>query len=273
MLKWIRQWRRNGTPAELDDAALKRWQARIDRLPILAGLPPATHHELMNLGWQFVQHKRFTPVCGAELTNEHCIDIALQAALPVLRLGPGAYGHFHELLIYPEDFVSPRHYVDDAGVEHLSEEALSGEAWEQGPVLLSLSELDYSGDWDGFNLVIHELAHKLDIANGGLANGHPNLPVSLRASWSATFHTAYQAHCDAVDAAELRGDWLGVWIDPYGADSEPEFFAVAVEAFFTDPIALNHGFPALYSAMATLFSQDPLPRAPKWTPWPQSAIE
>ena len=38
--------------------------------------------------------------------------------------------------------------------------------WPQGPLVLAWSELQQDGDWDGFNLVIHELAHKLDMLEG-----------------------------------------------------------------------------------------------------------
>ncbi|MBY6016507.1 zinc-dependent peptidase [Halomonas denitrificans] len=268
MLNWFTQWREKRLLADLDDTTVKRWQLRIDQLPILSGLSPADQRSLIETGWRFLHQKRFTPVADANLTNGDCIDICLQAALPVLTLGIEHYGHFHELLIYPEEFVSPRHYIDDNGIEHQGMEELSGEAWEQGPLLLTLTELSHSGRWDGFNLVIHELAHKLDIANGGIANGHPNLSPSLRQRWLSVFSEAFQAHCTAVEQAEEQGHWQGVWVDPYGAESEAEFFAVCVEAFFTDPIALHHGFNALYHLLAEHFNQHPLPRAPQWSPLP-----
>ncbi len=266
MLNWFARWREQRLLKDLDETVIKRWQIRIDRLPILCDLNDDERRRLIELGWRFLQQKRFTPVANADLTSEHCIDIALQAALPVLNLSLEHYGHFHELLIYPEDFVSPRHYVDEDGLEHEGVEALSGEAWEQGPLLLSLSELAYSGDWDGFNLVIHELAHKLDIANGGQATGYPNLPPALRAEWLRAFPEAFQHHQAQVALAEQtqNGRWL--WLDPYGSESEPEFFAVCVEAFFTDPIGLHHVYPTLYTLLKAYFRQDPLKRAPRWQP-------
>ncbi|MBY5991517.1 zinc-dependent peptidase [Ferrimonas balearica] len=269
MFEILSRWRQARRLKGLDPAAQRRWQARIDALPILAPLTAPERDRLVTLGWCFLHDKRFTPVDEAPLTAEDCIDIALQAALPVLNLSLEHYGHFHELLIYPEEFLSPRHYVDDNGVEHQGVEELTGEAWEQGPVLLSMSELAYSGSWDGFNLVIHELAHKLDIANGGLANGHPDLPPALRQPWLAAFPLAYAEQCERVNEAERTDRWDGVWLDPYGCENEAEFFAVCVEAFFTDPIALNTAFGELYALLKAYFGQDPLPRAPQWCPYPR----
>ena len=43
---------------------------------------------------------------------------------------------------------------------------LTGEAWLQGPVILAWPGVTGSGGWDAYNLVIHELAHKLDMLDG-----------------------------------------------------------------------------------------------------------
>ena len=56
------------------------------------------------------------------------------------------------------------------GVEHRWEEERSGESWLGGPVVLSLEDVEASGCGDGYNVVIHEMAHKLDMLDGD-ANG------------------------------------------------------------------------------------------------------
>ncbi|WP_169307107.1 M90 family metallopeptidase [Ferrimonas sediminicola] len=269
-------WRRQRQLARFDPERRARWQQNLDALPILDGLGRDQQSRLMALGWCFLHDKRFTPVMDAALTDDHCIDIALMAALPVLNLGLEAYGVFHELLIYPEEFVSDRHYVDDQGIEHQGMETLSGEAWEQGPVLLSLSELGYSGHWNGYNLVIHELAHKLDMANGGIADGLPALPAPLRPGWLEAFPKAFASQRRLVSRAqsapagspEAALAWNTLWVDPYGAENEAEFFAVCIEAFFTDPIALHLAYPELYHLLSRFLGQNPMVRAPQWQPLP-----
>jgi len=49
-------------------------------------------------------------------------------------------------------------------------------------------------------------------------------------------------------------------LDPYGAQSPEEFFAVMVEAFFVAPQTLAHAQPVLFDLLRRYFRQDPLPR-------------
>ena len=47
------------------------------------------------------------------------------------------------------------------------------------------------------------------------------------------------------------------FLDPYAAEHEAEFFAVASEAFFESPNALRRDFPALYGLFRDFYRQDP----------------
>jgi hypothetical protein len=49
-------------------------------------------------------------------------------------------------------------------------------------------------------------------------------------------------------------------IDPYGAESPGEFFAVMSEAFFEIPDVLHDAYPELYRQLAAFYGQDPLQR-------------
>jgi Mlc titration factor MtfA (ptsG expression regulator) len=52
---------------------------------------------------------------------------------------------------------------------------------------------------DGYNVVIHEFAHKLDMRNGE-ANGMPPLPPGMSAAeWQQVLLASYDAFCAAVD--------------------------------------------------------------------------
>ena len=48
--------------------------------------------------------------------------------------------------------------------------------------------------------------------------------------------------------------------DPYAAEHEAEFFAVASEAFFESPNALRREFPKLYELFRGFYRQDPAAR-------------
>src|SRR5690606_40696270 len=101
------------------------------------------------------------------------------------------------------------------------------------------------------SVVIHEFAHKLDMENGGV-DGLPPLPPGMsRAAWAAAFTAAYEAFCAEVAAG--RDSVL----DPYGAEHPGEFFAVASEAFFETPLALQARFPEVYGQLARFYRLDP----------------
>lgn len=70
--------------------------------------------------------------------------------------------------------------MDEYGIVHHNKQLLSGEAWSKGPVILSWDDIerDLQGIHHGHNVIIHEIAHKLDMLNG-VANGIPPLHVSM----------------------------------------------------------------------------------------------
>ena len=105
------------------------------------------------------------------------------------------------------------------------------------------------------NLVIHEFAHKLDMLNGD-ANGCPPLHAGMSvARWRAALTAAYDDFCARQDREEETE------IDPYAAESPAEFFAVASEVFFADPLLLKDDYPDVYAQFAAFYRQDPARRA------------
>jgi MtfA peptidase len=145
--------------------------------------------------------------------------------------------------------VIPRQQVDENGVVHEFNDEVLGEAWEDGPVLLSW-ETGAEED-DLVNVVIHEFAHKLDMLNGG-ADGFPPLPPDMsREEWARDFSRAYDSFCHSLDTG------LPTALDPYAGEHPAEFFAVASEAFFEAPGMLRHAHPAVYRQLSTLFGTDP----------------
>ena len=104
------------------------------------------------------------------------------------------------------------------------------------------------------NLVIHEFAHKIDMASGE-ANGCPPLPASLSAvEWKKALSAAFDDFSGRVDRDEETE------IDPYAAESPAEFFAVLSEVFFADPLLLRDEYPAVYALLTAFYRQDPASR-------------
>jgi len=230
------------------------WAATIASLPLLAGLSAGEQRRLRELAVLFLDRKRVEGVQGVVVTEPMAMVIALQACLPILELGLDVYEGWLSVLVYPAGFAVEHEVMDDYGVVHRVRSALSGEAWGRGPVILAWDETRRAGIIDGHNLVIHELAHKLDMQNGD-ANGYPPLHGEMsHAAWVKAFTRAYadlQQRCDAGQP---------VAVDPYAATSPAEFFAVMSEVFFERPDVLMAHYPAVHAQLRQYYRQDPLQR-------------
>ncbi|TVT53143.1 MAG: zinc-dependent peptidase [Azoarcus sp. PHD] len=246
MLKRIKEWLGLESPRPVVPNEL--WDRIESGLPFLAFLTVSDRLRLRELALAFLADKEFHGAQGLELTDEILLGIALQASLPVLNIGLEAYHGWVGIIVYPGGFVIPRHEVDEAGVVHSYDDEVLGEAWAGGPVLVSW----FGGHHPiGVNVVIHEFAHKLDMANGE-ADGFPALPARMsRRDWAAAFTPAYEKLCAQVDADEMTA------LDPYGSENPGEFFAVASEAFFETPGQLLDAFPAVYDQLKSYYGLDP----------------
>ncbi len=248
-MKWLRHWRRRRL-LQRQRLPEEEWQAVVG-LPALAGLNAAELHHLRELTLLFLHEKTLTPAGGLELNAGMRITIAAQACLPILALGLDYYHDWSALIIYPEGFWSPHRSQDAAGVVHSGYEARVGEAWDRGPVILSWEDVQAAAWNEGFNVVVHECAHKLDLLNGAV-NGMPPLHRAMTpAAWTTAFTAAYEDLCRRVQTdAETA-------LHPYAADSPGEFFAVASEAFFGLPAVLQNAYPAVYHQLCAFYRQDP----------------
>jgi MtfA peptidase len=247
----LRNWRRRRVlPRVRIERAL--WEAVMRDLPVLARLDAASAGRLHELASLFLHEKRFEPADGLELEEPMRVRIAALACLPVLELGLDCYDGFVAVIVYPGSFiVRDREEVDEDGVVHVGDDVLSGEAWEQGPVILAWDEVDASGRGTGFNVVAHEFAHKLDYLDGAM-NGLPLLHADMSvARWNAVFQAAFDALCASVERGE------DPWLDPYAAENPAEFFAVCSELFFDLPEGLAAEHPDVYAQLAAYYRQDP----------------
>ncbi|HET7838561.1 MAG TPA: M90 family metallopeptidase, partial [Rectinemataceae bacterium] len=121
---------------------------------------------LRELSTIFLGEKVFDPVGGLELDEETRVSIAAQACLPLLGLGIDWYNDWSTIIVTPREYGVEKRDVDEAGVVHEYDDEFAGEAFDLGPVALSKVDIEASGWGDGYNVVIHEMAHKLDGRNG-----------------------------------------------------------------------------------------------------------
>lgn len=230
------------------------FHAVLARLPILRGLTTEEQERLREQASLLIHDKAFSAAGGAEVNESMQLVIAVQACLLTLNLGEESYRGWSEIILYPEEFLRHREEMDEAGVVHHTRDILAGESWHGGPLVLSLADVEASGQADGFNVVLHEFAHKLDMLNGE-ANGYPPLHRGMdAAAWAHDFSTAYEDLCTRVDAGEDTA------IDPYATYDPAEFFAVLTEAFFETPRVLEAEYPAIYRQLQQFYRQHPLAR-------------
>lgn len=239
------------------DASL--WQS-VAHWPLLQGLSAAELALLQEQAVWFLHTQSLTPIDTEALTDAQRLAVAVQAALPVLNLGFDCFADWREVVIYPGRFRG-RHAVSEpigGGLiqERVTEGVYAGMARSDGPMLLSMADVKGSPRLDGLNVVIHEIAHKLDMRSGA-ANGCPPLHRGMsRARWRRAFSNAYadlqwqaqQGHVGPIDA--------------YAAESPAECFAVLSECFFELPHVLKRIYPAVYTELCVFYRQNPASRLP-----------
>ena len=260
----LRRWRESWQ-ARREAAAVQRrsipddlWKRTLVRYPFLQRTDAAAAAELRRLTSLFLDSKEFSAAGGLHLTDAMTVAIAAQAVLPVLRLGLGRYAGFVGIVVHANQVRARREVLDDDGIVHEYNEDLAGEAVDGGPVMLSWHDVRAAGMSAGsaYNVVIHEFAHVLDMANGR-ADGMPLLPAEIApAKWRATLSAHFEGlvHSAAANQATL--------LDPYGAQGEDEFFAVATEAFFVRAVAMKKEHPDLYGMFSVFYRQDPAAEQP-----------
>lgn len=255
--RWLR-WRRARWQQQPFPAAWRKHLRK--RVPMFARLPTDLQLQLKKHIQVFVAEKAFIGCDGLRVTDEMRVVVAAHACLLLLNRTRGVpadyFAGVRQILLYPAAFLVDRSHTDVAGVHHAGRQALAGESWSQGQVILSWQDvLQGAADaHDGRNVVIHEFAHQLDQENGQ-AIGAP-LPLAGDAShnpqrWKTVLTAAYE---------RLQGEAFmhqQVLLDHYGAQDPAEFFSVVSEVFFEQGAALRSYDEALYRELQSYFKVDP----------------
>lgn len=105
----------------------------------------------------------------------------------------------------------------------------------------------------GHNVVLHELAHKIDMLDG-MVDGTPPLPPGAQAcAKGARWRDVMTSSFNQLRADASRG--RPTILDTYGAQNPAEFFAVCVELFFMQPVVMRWRHPELFEVLACVFKQ------------------
>jgi len=248
MFTKIRNWRIRRIVAR-HPIAEPLWQDALRRCAPARRLGASDQATLRVLATLFLESKSLEPTDGLHLDPADRVLLATHACVPILKLGMDWYDGWHSVIVYPDAFIPRRTRVDAAGVVHESNTVLAGEAWGRGPVILSWADVLNVGKKPGHNVVIHEMAHKLDMLNGA-TNGFPPLHRRMdRRAWSRIFSSAW----DRLKEEHSNGSDLP--INPYALESPAEFFAVASEYFFEAPATLRQHLPEVYGQLEQFYRQ------------------
>lgn len=253
MLSWFRERRRRRIASEPVPA--QWWWIVDENVAIARRLSPEMRARLMQRVQVFIAEKFWEGCGGLELTEEMQVTIAAQACLLSLaREDHEAHETFRDvasILVYPSTLVVPPRPLGffeqpRTPVGHAT--TVIGEAMLGGPVVLAWDAVLAGGREETLgNVVLHEFAHKLDMATGRI-DGTPILANRKeRARWGRICAAAYARHRSMVDAG-----WPTL-MDAYGATNEAEFFAVATETYFTRPLDLAYEHPALYALLGDFY--------------------
>ncbi len=231
------------------------WGAITLSMPLLKNYTPTELEDLRHLVGRFLHKKAFYGCENMPVDDRMKLLIAVQACIPVLKLGFSWYRGWSSVVIYANEFRTPRRDIDSAGVVHESHNSLIGEAWPDGPVVLSWPHVREGAlSLEDGNVVIHEFAHKLDMLNGQ-ANGMPPLHRSMnRVQWTEVMTAAFNDlnwHLHQIETTTLNA---------YAAKEPAEFFARISEAFFVEPNKLQETWPAVYEQLSLFYKQNPLTR-------------
>ena len=251
MFDKFRNWRARRIVAR-HPIAETLWRDALQHCAPARRLGASDQATLRVLATLFLNAKSVEPTRELQLDDADRVLLATHACVPILKLGMDWYDGWLSIIVYPEAFIPRRQQMDAAGVVHQFDTVLAGEAWGRGPVILSWANVLGSGKDIGRNVVILEMAHKLDMLNGD-ANGFPPLHRRMdRRVWWRVFSSAWDK------LKHQQGTGADLPLDPYALESPAEFFAVASEQFFEAPATLRQHLPDVYRQLAQFYRQHPL---------------
>jgi Mlc titration factor MtfA (ptsG expression regulator) len=239
MCGWYRRWRRKRLLESLFPA---RWNRYLEEhVSFYPKLPPDVRQRFLDYLRIFVHEKRFFGAGGFVVEEIHKVLIAAAAVRLILFLDLSYYDHLAEIVVYPWAYRHPE-----------KNDVILGEAHRWGTVVLSWPSVLQCLEHPMVDrcTAYHEFAHVLDMTDGSF-DGTPRLH-----SFKDYYPWAKVMSRHFLEMRKKKGLDAGVLRD-YGAKNEAEFFAVATEAFFVNPLQLRERAPDLYEELKSFYGLDP----------------
>lgn len=222
-------------------------------VPLYLRLPTEDRQELLGHAQVFLAEKKFEGGGGLAMTDEIRVTIAAQACILLLHREADYFPGLSSVIVYPAEYLAPHQTMNEWGVVTEGIDQRSGESCREGALVLSWEDVRAEGIdvHEGYNVVLHEFAHQLD-ADEGITAGIPFEPEQ-----SGNHRGRDVLTREYMRLRKDEKDGVPTVLDPYGAESPEEFFAVATEAFFQTPLPLRKYHPELYGELVSYYRQDP----------------
>ena len=253
MIGFLRRRRKNKRIRELMPSA-EEFALVVNRFECLRVLNGDEQQRLRQLSAEILADMQFLGAKDYQPNYTCCLTVSAMTALPLLNRGIKWLRDFRTFILYEETYSAEFTQVDAAGVVHRGRHLRAGEAWQRGPVVLAMADVERSGQGRAFNVVVHEIVHQIDYLNRD-PDGFPPLPKGMSSTaWAKHFSAGYERLQQQLEHRQKP------WLDPYGATNPAEFFAVCCEFFFDVPVYLRQQQPEIYQLLSAFFDQDPAAR-------------
>jgi MtfA peptidase len=254
MFDWLlgtRSKRLRDKPSETEDRLFRMslWQGRY--------LDPPTVDRLIRWCRVFIAEKNWEGCGGQTIDPRVQWSVAAPASLMVASYRDWYFDATETVLVYPAPYVATQNgrtsSLTNTGTQVMGEFARAGETSYRGPVIVNWHDTipatqHYNA---GHHIVIHELAHQLDLINSPQADGLPPLPDTvIESQWQQSMTAEFQA------AREMVANGYRVLINDYGLSQQSEFFAVASEYFFQMPNELSRLHPNVFQLLLQFYGTD-----------------
>jgi MtfA peptidase len=178
---------------------------------------------------------------NAEVEDLDRLLIGAAAVIPVFNIPDWEYINLNEILVYPGNFNMD---FEQQGNERLIS-GMVGTGHMDNKMILSKWELrqGFINQSGKRNTAIHEFVHLVDKMDGTL-DGVPEILLERK-------YIAQWKELSAINMEAIRSGSSD--IDPYGATSPVEFFAVVSEYFFQQPEMFRTNHPELYEILEKVY--------------------
>lgn len=214
-------------------------------------LDSEAEERLAQQAWGFDRAWRWEGLSGLEVTVGMRASVSTLAALLTVNIGPHVLADVTSVLVAPTSTTQATRHLIGGSIVGEAEACVLGSSLLHGPVRLSWDRMEADMKSRAGSVVLHEFAHKIDMADGS-ASGTP--PISGYQQ-SVRFE-----HVLADALARVRRLRDPDPLSAYAGTNAAELFAVSTEAFFLRPGKLRAGYGDLFDALEGFYRQRPTVR-------------